>query len=82
MFARMNVIEKAGTGIYCIKEAMRNEGLNPPVFEDMGTFFKKILFRPKGVGDISKNWKLGSSQKKFPEKVPPKLEKVPRKYWL
>jgi ATP-dependent DNA helicase RecG len=70
MFSRMDVVEKAGTGIIRIREAMKREGLPPPVFEDMGEFFKIILYRPKGVSpdiDIKK-----STQKKYLEKVPSK----------
>ena len=33
---------------------MKNEGLKQPVFEDMGTFVKVILYRPKGVLEVTK----------------------------
>ena len=52
MFARLDVIEKAGTGIIRIRKAMKAAGLKPPAFENMGKFFKIILYRPKGVGDV------------------------------
>ena len=55
MFARPDVIEKAGTGITRIKRAMKAERLTTPKFEDMGKFFKITLLRPQGA------------QKKFPE---------------
>jgi len=55
MFARMDIVEKAGTGILRIREAMRSADLRPPKFEDMGNFFKIILFRPKGVRDVEKD---------------------------
>jgi len=58
MFARLDVIEKAGTGIIRIREAMEAENLKPPVFEDIGEFFKIILYRPKGVsseGGVPRN---------------------------
>ena len=45
MFARLNVVEKAGTGIIRIREAMKVEGLQPPVFEDKEDFFKIILYK-------------------------------------
>ena len=49
MFARLDVIEKAGTGILRIRKAMREEGLKPPVFETKADFFKVILYRPHGT---------------------------------
>jgi len=49
MFSRLDVIEKAGTGITRIKRAMKAEGLPSPKFEDMGKFFKITLLRPEGV---------------------------------
>ncbi len=56
MFARMDVVEKAGTGIFRIREAMKDVGLRAPQFEDIDNFFKIILFRPKGVfGDVRDN---------------------------
>ncbi|MGK5088304.1 ATP-binding protein [Bdellovibrionota bacterium FG-2] len=55
MFARMDVVEKAGTGILRIREAMTDAGLNPPRFEDLGGFLKLILFRPKGMRDVVKD---------------------------
>jgi predicted HTH transcriptional regulator len=58
MFARLDVIEKAGTGIIRIREAMEAENLQPPAFEDKGEFFKIILYRPKGVspeGSVPRN---------------------------
>ncbi len=58
MFARLDVIEKAGTGIIRIREAMEAENLKPPEFEDKGEFFKIILYRPKGVspeGGVPRN---------------------------
>lgn len=62
MFARLNVVEKAGTGIIRIREAMKNQGLKAPVFEDMGTFFKIILYRPKGVGEVNRTNVLENSR--------------------
>ena len=73
MFARLDVIEKAGTGIMRIREAMQAEGLQPPVFVDIGEFFKIILYRPKGVKESVEadekvprkgTQKLGSSAQK------------------
>src|SRR3989339_1048091 len=61
MFARMDVVEKAGTGIFRIREAMDNEGLRPPVFENIDEFFKIILYRPLGVKEASEK----STQKKY-----------------
>jgi predicted HTH transcriptional regulator len=58
MFARLDVIEKAGTGIIRIREAMEAENLQPQAFEDKGEFFKIILYRPKGVsseGGVQRN---------------------------
>ena len=57
MFSRLDVIEKAGTGITRIKKAMKGEGLPTPRFEDMGKFFKITLLRPE------------TTQKRLPEKV-------------
>ncbi len=62
MFARMDVVEKAGTGILRIREAMKDAGLKPPKFEDMGNFLKIVLFRPKGVRDVEKD--VGSDVEK------------------
>ncbi len=70
MFARLDVVEKAGTGIIRIREAMEKEGLPPPVFEDMGNFFKIILYRPPNVKDAAESKK--GTQKKYLEKVPRK----------
>ena len=75
MFARLNVVEKAGTGIIRIREAMKVEGLQPPVFEDKEDFFKIILYRPPGVKEIAEapqKVPRKSTQKKYPEKVPRK----------
>lgn len=55
MFARLDIVEKAGTGIYRIREAMKHEGLRPPVFEeDEADFFKITLFRPKGITESAR----------------------------
>ncbi|MDZ4678450.1 MAG: ATP-binding protein [Oligoflexia bacterium] len=61
MFARLDIVEKAGTGIIRIREAMKAEGLKPPVFEDKGDFFKIILYRPnlrqeKTTPELHKNY--------------------------
>jgi ATP-dependent DNA helicase RecG len=91
MFARIDVVEKAGTGIVRIKEAMKNANLRPPLFEDYGDFFKTTLFKPgevkgqKIIEFLEKVPRKGT-QKKYPEKVPRKgtqkkyPEKVPNNF--
>jgi ATP-dependent DNA helicase RecG len=49
MFSRLDIIEKAGTGISRIREAILQAGLPQPLFEDVGNFFKLTIFRPKNV---------------------------------
>ena len=74
MFARLKIVEKAGTGIIRIKEAMNSAGLPPPMFEDIGNFFKIVLYRPQGLSypESGKQVPRKSTQKKYPEKVPRK----------
>ncbi|MBF0363631.1 MAG: winged helix-turn-helix transcriptional regulator [Oligoflexia bacterium] len=69
MFARLDVVEKAGTGIVRIKKAMKEEKLPPPVFEDMGKFFKIILYRPKGVTIEIKGTTQKLPKKNYPRKT-------------
>ncbi|MBI5139366.1 winged helix-turn-helix transcriptional regulator, partial [Candidatus Nomurabacteria bacterium] len=70
-----DVVEKAGTGIIRIKEAMKNEGLRPPVFEDKGRFFKIILFRPKGVKEVIRTEAQKNVLENVLEKLGAKLNK-------
>ena len=69
MFARLKIVEKAGTGIIRIKEAMNSAGLPPPMFEDIGNFFKIVLYRPQGLSypESGKQVPRKSTQKKYRE---------------
>ncbi len=47
IFRETGYIEQLGTGIMRIKEACRNNALPEPRFEEMGNFFKAIIFRAR-----------------------------------
>lgn len=78
MFARLEVVEKAGTGITRIRRAMKEEKLPPPVFEDEGNFFKVILYRPKGVGHVHGN--LDTTQELPKKNYPRTTQELPKKF--
>ena len=94
MFARLDVIEKAGTGILRIRKAMREEGLKPPVFETKADFFKVILYRPHGTRtsearkaesrtkkakkDIAKKTKIKATQENTADKILDLIEERPK----
>ena len=46
-FRQAGFIEQLGTGIIRIREACKQQGLLEPKFEEIGSFFKVTLFRPK-----------------------------------
>ncbi|MCK5506756.1 MAG: putative DNA binding domain-containing protein [Thermodesulfovibrionia bacterium] len=48
-FRQAGFIEQLGTGIIRIREACRQQGLVEPKFDEVGSFFKVTLFRPKIV---------------------------------
>lgn len=48
-FRQAGFIEQLGTGIIRMREACKQQGLLEPKFEEVGSFFKVTLFRPKLV---------------------------------
>ena len=47
IFREAGYVEQLGTGIMRIKEACRTNGLPEPKFEEIGNFFKTIIFRAR-----------------------------------
>ncbi len=46
-FRQAGFIEQLGTGIIRMRESCRQQGLPDPKFEEVGSFFKVTLFRPR-----------------------------------
>jgi len=46
-FRQAGFIEQLGTGIIRMREACRKQGLPDPIFEEIGSFFKVTLLRPR-----------------------------------
>lgn len=46
-FRQAGFIEQLGTGIIRMREACIKQGLPDPIFEEIGSFFKVTLFRPR-----------------------------------
>lgn len=70
MFARLKIVERAGTGIVRILSSTINAGLKTPVFEDLGGFFRVTLYRPvinENLGKKSHNDRSKSSPKSSPK---------------
>jgi ATP-dependent DNA helicase RecG len=72
MFFRMDKIEKAGTGIHRIKEAMAASGLRMPSFETNG-FFRIILWRSEKERAAPVT---GKSTQKLPRNYPETTQKI------
>ena len=70
MFARLKIVERAGTGIVRILSSTKNAGLKTPVFEDLGGFFRVTLYHPvinEDLGNKSHNDSSQSSPKSSPK---------------